>query len=223
MAVLVTLRVPAEALGPARVLTTVRDVRVEFDRIVPGGSDDVAPYVWVEAEEFEAFEADVGGSPAVTDLRLLDDAGDERLYRVEWDPADDGLFECFRRVDAAVVDGRGANRSWTFRVRFPDEASVSAFADDCADCGIDVEPLRIGGEGRREGDGVGLTAPQREALVTAYREGYFEVPRKATLAEIAEALAVSDHAVSERLRRGISRLVVRFVCSESDPSGSASA
>jgi len=51
-----------------------------------------------------------------------------------------------------------------------------------------------------------LTDKQREVLDTAREMGYFEVPRDATAAEIAEELDISPQAVSERMRRAISAL-----------------
>jgi predicted DNA binding protein len=53
----------------------------------------------------------------------------------------------------------------------------------------------------------GLTDRQREALVTAYEMGYFDVPRGASLDEIAAALDISASSLSERLRRAQTHLV----------------
>jgi predicted DNA binding protein len=53
----------------------------------------------------------------------------------------------------------------------------------------------------------GLTDPQREALITAVENGYFDVPARATLESISEALGITSQAVSERLNRGTKTLV----------------
>lgn len=47
----------------------------------------------------------------------------------------------------------------------------------------------------------GLTTRQRETLRLAADRCYFEIPRRATLADLADELGVSDQAISERLRR----------------------
>lgn len=52
-----------------------------------------------------------------------------------------------------------------------------------------------------------LTPTQRETLETAYEHGYFDDPRNATVAELANQLEVSASAVSGRLRRGTKALL----------------
>lgn len=56
-----------------------------------------------------------------------------------------------------------------------------------------------------------LTDRQRECLDVALREGYFEVPRECTLAELAEAVGIDKSTASEILRRGESRILKRFL------------
>lgn len=56
-----------------------------------------------------------------------------------------------------------------------------------------------------------LTNRQKEILETAIREGYFEVPRECTLAELAETLDLDKSTVSTILRRGEGRVLKWFV------------
>lgn len=56
-----------------------------------------------------------------------------------------------------------------------------------------------------------LTNRQQEILETAIREGYFEVPRECTLAELAETLDLDKSTVSTILRRGEGRVLKWFV------------
>lgn len=46
-----------------------------------------------------------------------------------------------------------------------------------------------------------LTPAQEEAIETAYRMGYFSVPRRATASDVAERIGISKSAFLERLRR----------------------
>lgn len=48
-----------------------------------------------------------------------------------------------------------------------------------------------------------LRDEERRALALAHERGYFEVPRRTTLNELAAALGQSDVETSEQLRRGI--------------------
>jgi len=56
-----------------------------------------------------------------------------------------------------------------------------------------------------------LTTRQRECLAVAVREGYFEVPRECTLADLSATLGVDKSTASETLRRAEARLVKRFL------------
>jgi predicted DNA binding protein len=56
-----------------------------------------------------------------------------------------------------------------------------------------------------------LTDRQRELLDAAVREGYFEVPRECTLADLARSVGVDKSTASTVLRRGEARLVKWFL------------
>ena len=58
-----------------------------------------------------------------------------------------------------------------------------------------------------------VTERQRECLTIAEREGYFDVPRACTLAEIAETLDVDKSTASETIRRATGRIVRQFLLS----------
>lgn len=53
----------------------------------------------------------------------------------------------------------------------------------------------------------GLTAERYEVLTAAAERGYFDVPRRLTMTELAEELDISQQALSERLRRGHGTLI----------------
>jgi len=61
-----------------------------------------------------------------------------------------------------------------------------------------------------EGDSL-LTERQRECLQTALHEGYFDVPRQCTLAELADGLNVDKSTASETIRRGQARVLESFL------------
>jgi predicted DNA binding protein len=56
-----------------------------------------------------------------------------------------------------------------------------------------------------------LTERQREMLEAALREGYFEVPRDCTLAELADEIGVDKSTASGVLRRGEARVLRWFL------------
>ncbi|MDG5776545.1 helix-turn-helix domain-containing protein, partial [Haloarculaceae archaeon H-GB1-1] len=48
----------------------------------------------------------------------------------------------------------------------------------------------------------GLSNEQREALILALREGYFDTPSQVSLSELAAELGITQQAMSNRIRRG---------------------
>lgn len=68
-----------------------------------------------------------------------------------------------------------------------------------------------------EPPGDGLTDRQYEALRTAYELGYFNIPRQASLEEVAAELDISASSVSERLRRAQTQLIQETVATTWPP------
>jgi len=62
-----------------------------------------------------------------------------------------------------------------------------------------------------------LTERQRELLEAAVREGYFEVPRECTLAELAETVGVDKSTASTVLRRGEETLLKWYLAGPEAP------
>jgi len=61
--------------------------------------------------------------------------------------------------------------------------------------------------GSPEGIESNLTETQRDTLLTALQAGYFDVPRRINLQDLAEQFGISDTALSQRLRRGLTELL----------------
>lgn len=55
-----------------------------------------------------------------------------------------------------------------------------------------------------------LTDAERAAVYTALDRGYFAVPRRASLSEIAEELETTDVEASERLRCGVAAVLEAY-------------
>jgi predicted DNA binding protein len=86
------------------------------------------------------------------------------------------------------------------------------------EAGIDPSIRRVNGvEDVMSHGGVGLSRHQHDALVTAFEEDYYAVPRGVTLDGLADELGVSHQALSERLRRGHRNLVESTLCEAPNP------
>ncbi|ERG89195.1 MAG: putative DNA binding protein [halophilic archaeon J07HX5] len=61
-----------------------------------------------------------------------------------------------------------------------------------------------------------LTDAQLEAMTAAVENGYYDIPRDISTAELGDQLGISDQAVTERLRRGISTLAANTMLAKSN-------
>ena len=93
------------------------------------------------------------------------------------------------------------------------ESGFEALGETLDASGLDYDLLSLVHSDRR--DDV-LTARQRECLEVALREGYFEVPRTSTLAEVAAELGVDTSTASETIRRGAGRVLDRYLLEPTD-------
>lgn len=207
MSVIVDVSVPAEEFPLGSLLEVRPGVQVRLETMIPTG-EQVVPYFWVRSPDVEAVESALEAADIVEGVRVVDQVGDETLFRVGWSQDIDGLFDSVRESDAVVLEGTGLGDSWLFQLRFPDDDRLSTFYRDVVDRDIPVEIEQIHDpvDSPQLGN-FGLTEVQRETLVTALEAGYFAVPRETTLIELAERLEVSDTAISQRLRRALTSLL----------------
>jgi hypothetical protein len=176
-------------------------VRLDVEQAVASDPDRPVLFVWASDGDLDIFEAAVTDDDTVADCKLIEDAGHRRLYRMPLYPLDD-------RLQASRLDVSSSADGVEARLRFPDRRSLSEYQPMVERKGVDVTLRRVYGESDTVfGGEYGLSVKQREALKAAVGAGYFEVPRAASLSDIAEDLGVSTQAVSERLRRGVTTLV----------------
>jgi predicted DNA binding protein len=161
----------------------------------------------VRAAVPEAVLADIEAHPDVVAVETLFVGADRALLRYE--TTERGLFELLGAAalppefPLVVEDGEMAFTVTATRADF--EALTESL--DAGEVAYDLHSL-VHDEGSRAAV---LTDRQRECLRVARRLGYFEVPRTATLAEVAAALDVDPSTASETLRRGTARVLAWFL------------
>lgn len=207
MSVIARFAIPAEEFALGNVLEVREGIRIQLESMIPTG-DDVVPYFWVPTPDADAVEDALRSSALTESVKVVDEVNGETLFRVDWALEINGVIDALESAEAVVLDGEGRGDHWLFRVRFPEHDALSRFYRDCVDAGIDVQlneindPLGSGTDG-----GFAITPEQQEALEVALAEGYFDVPRGVTLVELAGELGISDSAVSQRLRRGLTEVI----------------
>ncbi|ELZ29819.1 bacterio-opsin activator HTH domain-containing protein [Halogeometricum pallidum JCM 14848] len=181
--------------------------RVAFERFV---SAPATPLSFLRASgDVEAFVASARADAAVESLVELDAAPAWTRYQLSWSPRVESVLEPLLRT-ATVVEAAASER-WIFRLRFAEFDDVATFRQRIDDICVSLELRRLHEGSRAEETDRRMTDLQRRTLTVALREGYFEVPRSATLSDLAAELGVSKQAVSERLRRALSILAADAV------------
>lgn len=208
MSTIASVELAAEEFALGRSLAEVPRAEFEVVRVVAHDGDSLVPYVRVTADSFEEFDEALDADPTVAEATLLDDFGDERLYRMEWVEDVLALTHVLVHGRGAVLEMYGTDDQWRVRLLLPDREALSSTADYCHERDLTFEVLNIyelsGSVSRGE---FGLSQAQYEVLLTAAEQGYFDVPRDVTMSDLADSLDVSQQAISERLRRGHANLV----------------
>lgn len=210
MSVRTDLSIPATDFVLRSVLDDRTDVRLRLECSVPLG-DAVAPHLWVSGSNLDGVVTALRNDPDVTDVTVLEETDEEALVGLAWVPGASDLFDLLVESRAALVGAVGSGGSWSLRLRFPDRGPFGVFFRRCRDLGVGLSVERVVDTDRTGTDDLPLTDVQRETLRLGFERGYFDVPRGITLVELADELDVSDTAVSQRLRRGISTLLDEHV------------
>lgn len=200
-------------------LATTEGRAVSVERFEATSEVPLQSVFWISDAESELDRA-LDRDPTVTSARLLTRDGGASLYRTRHPPhismvdAYEAAIHCDVRFLDAAADGDG----WWLKLWMADRDSLAAFRDACESASVPIDIRSMyNDEPQPMGDLYGLTERQREVLQLALREGYFQIPRESTLADLAENMDLSSQAASERLRRGM-RTLVRNVLTENDPT-----
>lgn len=206
MSLVAEFTMPPEELPAGDAFVEYPNTRIEIERIVPT-QESALPFFWVWGARPEAFMEEARSEPNMKEIDLLDHVEGGALFRAEWTP-DAELIQGIKQLDATIINATGTSDHWRFEVRTQDQEAFNHFQEIFQHHGIDVQLTRLYDLAELvEGDNRSLTPEQRETMITAYREGYFESPREITQTELGKHFDVSHRAVSDRLRRGFRNLI----------------
>lgn len=207
MTTIMSAAVSTDELGLGETLASVPEAELE---LVPriSSQSDVTSLVWGNAESPDRLTAELEADPTTTDVETLMQFDAKRLYQVTWHPSSRVPLIPLLCGDGAVLDAGGTTDGWNLRFLFPDRSDVSETHAICADHGVDLEVRTVFQLSNGSAGGTfDLTEGQHHALKTAQEKGYYDVPRRTTLQEMAGSFGISHQALSERIRRGHRALV----------------
>ncbi|MFD1586324.1 helix-turn-helix domain-containing protein [Halorientalis brevis] len=177
-------------------------------------------FVRATGESFRALEREFETTPFVDEYARLTRDGDTRQYQVlptasMADQLDDRVDD-FPRLQALATNRSVVEQisvqpdGWVQQRWFADRDAFldySAFWRENASFSL----FRLTESDANGNPPTGLTDRQREALLTAYEMGYFDIPRTTSLDAVADEIGISAPALSERLRRAHAHLIEEVV------------
>lgn len=220
LAVISTPNAGAPDGTPRRIVADLPAVDIEVVQFKRNGPVAV-PYFWMQGVPATEFESVLGNDRRITDLQRLERTDAGALYRAEWE-VDAPIIHCVASTNGVVVRAHGTVEEWRLRIWFEDGTDTSTFQECCASRDVPLEVHRLKSLTDVLSDGhTNLSQAQHEVMVLAYREGYFEEPRRVSQRELADELDISSTAVGRRLRRGFNSLLEETIIDASDEGGDA--
>ena len=207
---------PDMALQP-----TLQAVPEATIKVVPNSSTDPETglfFFLVEFEgepEFDRFEAAVDADGTVADWTVVSSTPETGIYRMAHSERAKLLSPKIIEVGGLMLEAETCRTGWRMRLQVPDRPALASVWEFCETEGISFDLVRLYRQDEWAAETpVGLTDAQRDAILTAYRNGYFEEPRETSLEELADELGISPTAVGGRIRRGTAELVRRTLAEE---------
>ncbi|MGM0590583.1 MAG: helix-turn-helix domain-containing protein [Halobacteriota archaeon] len=191
-----------------RTALAAGDVTVELDAIDARGLDNVRLLLWATGGDFGRFEAKLTTDATAISSNLVSVVSKRRLYSVLVDGDLRAIYDELVVADAAICQATGTADGWFVRLRFPGRNALVGVRRWYADEGYSfrVETLGFADPSPRDAP-LDLTSTQASAIALAYESGYFEIPRRVSMGEIAQEVGITSQAFSERLRRGCSKII----------------
>ena len=210
-----------DALPLVDVAPAVPDADIEV-AISPGEGERpvFTAVVTVDSETVDTVEEAFESTAFVGEYSLVASEDDRRRYRIRpgtsmaeqlgdhLDDLDDlrALYEAPLHVESI----RATPTGWHQRGRFADRDAFNELRTFWQRNDVPFRLYRLTSDDagdRFAATDDGLTDAQRAAVRTASEMGYFDIPRQASLEDVADELGISASSCSERLRRAQTHLV----------------
>lgn len=208
MSVIAEFTVPSDDFALHHALTAASEMVVEIERVVATMEDKIMPYFWVSGGDQSDFEEAFRDDPSATGVTLVDEIEQSVLYRAEWTENVESIIYAYTEIGATILQATGRDEAWELQFRFDDHENVSQFRSYCDENDISFELNRLHRQEQPMASAqYGLTPKQRQTLVTALEVGYYDIPQRSTMADVAGNMSISQQAVSKRLHHGHKNLI----------------
>lgn len=181
-------------------------VELEFQPTEGFGWD--CPFVVVEGGNVESLSDALESDPTVAEVDFLGSVGESHRFSVRFEGGVPLVPPIATELGVRVISVRHDDGLWYIQMHLPTHSTLQRVQSHYHDHDITFRVKRLHVARETEvGAETTLLPSQHEALLIAYRHGYFNVPRTMTQGELAKRLGISKSAVSQRIRRAVGRLI----------------
>lgn len=215
MGFLAEYQISYQRLPLVDVATAVPEMTIQLDVGRPNQAGPPPFVVRATGNAFEALEGEFETAEFVQEFSLVAQEDPIRQYR---------LLPAIGMTEQLAVDEPAKLRTlatvqsiieritvtpdgWVQQRWFADREEFATYCAFWRETATSFSLHRLTEDDRAATPTRGMTDRQREALVTAHEKGYFEIPRTASIGEIAAELGISASSLSERLRRAQTHLI----------------
>lgn len=195
------------------LMPTIRAVPEVSIQVLPHSGTDpdtgrFAFFVEGDPADIERFESALATDHTVAAQETISRSEGSAIYHLTHTDDAKLISPTTLQAGGMVREAKSTDRRWRMHLQFPDREALATLWEYCDAEDISFEVRRLyRQDGWAIGEAADLTDAQRTALLTAYRNGYFDEPRQTSLEELAEELDISPTAVGGRIRRGVAALI----------------
>ncbi|WP_049927143.1 helix-turn-helix domain-containing protein [Halopiger goleimassiliensis] len=207
MGLIAEFRLTSCELPLVDAVASVPEVTVYVERILVVDPDRPVMVCRVVDDPQDAIREGLIDDPTVAGVTVLEELDGGTLYRVELRDPPVPIYRKYVELGTTPLGGIVTVDGWWGRARFPDREALAEYRTFCTDRGVGFQLEQLTRESSADDPPFGLTPEQYEALLAAHEVGYFAVPRQASTEEVGRRLGISGPSASERIRRGVDRLL----------------
>lgn len=170
--------------------------------------DNDSHFFWIEGADIPDVEATFDADHTVEDYTLIVEKEERLTYRIEYSEATKLITPAIMDLGGLTLFSRSHGDGWLLELQFKDHDGLYSLNEYAESEGLQFEVIQLQHDiSPDNGFDFDLTESQRDALVTAFKMGYYDDPRESSLEELAAELGISTTAGSGLLRRGAARLI----------------
>lgn len=207
-----------EAVALEQTFEEVPEMQIEAERIAAHSTEWTMPSLWASYAESTSIREALEADPSVNTIVTETEFGDEVYYQIEWSDSVQDQISTYVDKSGSITKASGTPDGWRLRIRFGDRNQFDMFLKTLSEQEYSYRLLELRQPDEPRVSVAGLTERQREALVAAFHNGYYEIPREISGDEIAAKLDISQQTLSELLRRGTNKIIKsQLVTTEEHP------